>query len=339
MAVIRPVLWRTIERKLKGFNGNKAPLIAGHKLLYRCNLECKMCPFWRRKDEQLLTVEEEVKMMESMKRAGVSFLGFEGGEPLLRNDVQDILAESHKRFHTSMVTNGWLLKNKLKSIEDYLDYMFVSIDGIGSLHDKMRGVSGSFDKAIEGVKAARGHISLSLSSTITEENYFQAKDLVLLAEKLGVGINFQIAYNYSTAEKESPGMDKLKEAVQTLALMKEKGYKIVNSKEYFQAVTNSWFNGNGWKCKPWLTMNVDPLGNLVMPCYVLNEYNGSSKVWDVDIVKVWNNYNWEEYESCNKCALSCYLEPSLFTWKNPSMIKERIIDGLMDYVRVEASTA
>ncbi len=339
MAVVRPVLWRTIQRKLKGFNGNKAPLIAGHKLLYRCNLECKMCPFWRRKDEELLTVEEEVRMMESIRKAGVSFLGFEGGEPLLRNDISDILSESHKRFHTSIVTNGWLLKNKLKDISDYLDYMFVSIDGIGEVHDKMRGVSGSFDKAMEGIKAAKGHISLSLSATITEENYFQAKDLVLLAEKLGVAINFQIAYNYSTAEKESPGKAKLNEAIQTLAMMKQKGYKIVNSKEYFEAVSNSWFHGIEWKCKPWLTMNVDPLGNLVMPCYVLNEYNGSGKVWDLDIVKIWNSYNWEEYESCNKCALSCYLEPSLFSWKNPSMIRERIIDGLMDYVHTEALPA
>ena len=332
MAMIKPVLWRTIERKFKGFNGSKAPLIAGHKLLYKCNLECKICPFWRRKDEDLLSVEDELRMMEALKKGGVSFLGFEGGEPLLRNDIQDILVESHKRFHTSIVTNGWLLKTKLKSIENYVDYMFVSIDGIGELHDKMRAISGSFNKAMEGIKAAKGHISIALSSTITEENYFQAKDLVLMANKLGVPINFQIAYNYSTAEKESPEMGKLKQAIEVLLGMKEKGYWIVNSKEYFQAVTNSWFNGIEWKCKPWLTMNIDPLGNLVMPCYVLNEYKGKSKVWDIDIVKVWNNYNWAEFESCNKCALSCYLEPSLFTWKNPTMIKERIIDGLIDYI-------
>ena len=52
---------------------------------------------------------------------------------------------------------------------------------------------------MEGIRAAKGHISIALSSTITEENYFQAKDLVLMANKLGVPINFQIAYNYSTA--------------------------------------------------------------------------------------------------------------------------------------------
>ena len=75
MAMIKPVLWRTIERKFKGFNGSKAPLIAGHKLLYKCNLECKMCPFWRRKDEELLSVEDEVRMMEVLKKEGFHFWG------------------------------------------------------------------------------------------------------------------------------------------------------------------------------------------------------------------------------------------------------------------------
>ena len=42
-----------------------------------------------------------------------------------------------------------------------------------------------------------------------------------------------------------------------------------------------------WRCKPWLTINIDPSGRIVQPCYVLNEYKGDLKVWDVDIRKVW----------------------------------------------------
>ena len=125
MALIRPVVARGILRTMKMSTGSKMPLIAGHKLLYECNLRCKMCPFWRREDEKLLDIDEEVKMMESLKRAGVSFLGFEGGEPLLRNDIGEILHESFRRFHTSMVTNGWLLKQKIRSISDDLNYLFV----------------------------------------------------------------------------------------------------------------------------------------------------------------------------------------------------------------------
>ncbi|HLH85858.1 MAG TPA: DUF3463 domain-containing protein, partial [Thermoplasmataceae archaeon] len=118
--------------------------------------------------------------------------------------------------------------------------------------------------------------------------------------------------------------------------MKKSGYPIIESKEYFTSVINSWFGQESWKCKPWLTINVDPQGRVVLPCYVLNEYTGSKRIWEMDLQAVWDSVNWSEYETCNKCALSCYLEPSLFSWGNPSMVKERIIDSIVSYIRSPA---
>ena len=79
MSLIKPVLGRGFTRSFKGIIHKRMPVIAGHKLLYRCNLECKMCPFWRREDEALLSLEDEVRMLDSLKKAGVLFMGFEGG--------------------------------------------------------------------------------------------------------------------------------------------------------------------------------------------------------------------------------------------------------------------
>jgi hypothetical protein len=76
-----------------------------------------------------------------------------------------------------------------------------------------------------------------------------------------------------------------------------------------------------------------------MPCYVLQEYNGQLPVWDVDVRALWNSFDWERYESCNKCALACYLEPSLFSWANPSMLKERVFDATLDYLHYRRRSA
>ncbi len=332
MALLRPVFLRSIWRSVQRGGGGKAPIIAGHKLLYRCNLECAMCPFWRREDENLLTVEEEIRMMDSLVRAGVSFLGFEGGEPLLRRDLPEILAESHRRFHTSVVTNGWLLRNRIDDIAPYLDLLFVSLDGIGELHDRLRGIPRSFEKAVEGIRAARGRVPVAISSTITSENMDDAEKIVTLAQRLGVRVTFQVAYNYSTAGSLAPAGQHLKQTLERLLVLKEQGAPIIESREYFASVINSWFRGVPWRCKPWLTMNVDPQGRIVLPCYTLREYGGSEYVWDVDIRQLWNTFNWAPYEGCNKCALACYLEPSLFTWTNPTMIRERIIDPIVAYI-------
>ncbi|BAB59444.1 molybdopterin cofactor biosynthetic protein [Thermoplasma volcanium GSS1] len=332
MAIIEPIIGRSIKRKMGGMRGKKMPFIAGHKLLYTCNLRCDMCPFWRRKDERLLSIDEEIMMMDSLASAGVSFMGFEGGEPLLRNDLEDILRESHRRFHTSLVTNGWLLKNRASSIAKYLDYLFVSIDGLKETHDKQRGVPGSFEHALEGIEEAKKYVQVAISTTITTYNMNEITKVVELAKDLGVGINVQVSYDYSTANNLSPEKKALYDVLLSLKKMKEDGYPIVNSKEYFDTLISSWYYGIKWACKPWSTVNIDPQGRIVMPCYVLNEYAGSSKVWETDIVRLWNTYDWSQYESCNKCSLSCYLEPSIFSWKKLSMVNERIIGSIANYI-------
>jgi radical SAM family uncharacterized protein len=332
MAILRPVVIRGVARSARRLGGRKLPLIAGHKLLYRCNLECGMCPFWRREDEELLTVAEEVRMLNSLAEAGVSFMGFEGGEPLLRHDLPAILKESNDRFHTSLVTNGWLLRQRLAEVRPYLEHLFVSLDGIGPMHDMLRGIPRSFDRAVEGIELAREHLPTSISSTLTKANLSQAEAIVELAERLHVRVTFQVAYDYSTAEAMSPLREELRETLERLRQLKLDGAPILQSKEYFDAILASWFGGKGWRCKPWLTINIDPQGRIVMPCYVLREYSGTKPVWDVDVAELWNSFDWSEWETCNKCALSCYLEPSLFSWGNPTMVGERLVEPMTFYI-------
>jgi radical SAM family uncharacterized protein len=326
VALVRPVIVRGLARSARRLGGRKLPLIAGHKLLYRCNLACGMCPFWRREDGALLSVADEVRLLDTLAESGVSFMGFEGGEPLLRKDLVPILRASHDRFHTSLVTNGWLLRSRLDEVRPYLEHVFVSLDGIGPTHDRLRGIPGSYDRAVEGITLARKHLPTSISSTLTRANLAQAEAIVELAEKLRVKVTFQVAYDYSTAETQSPLRTELRATLSRLLELKRNGAPIMQSPEYFEAVLASWFQGESWHCKPWLTINIDPQGRIVMPCYAVGEYSGDRPIWDVDIPELWNSFDWSEWERCNKCALSCYLEPSIFSWGNPSMVHERLVE-------------
>ncbi len=333
MSVLRPVVLRGLSRSLSGLRSERRPVLAGHKLLYRCNLTCGMCPFWRREDDPLLSVQDEVRMMEALVRAGVSFLGFEGGEPLLRPDLPEILEEAHARFHTSLVTNGWLLPQRIRAIRDHLEYLFVSLDGIGATHDRLRGNPRSFERAVAGIRSVGGDVPVAISHTVTQENLGHAERLVGLAEELGVRITVQVAYTYSTATALTPALTSLRPTLERLLELKRSGAPLLESTDYFEALLGSWYGNRPWKCRPWMTINIDPSGRIVMPCYVLQEYNGQVPVWDVDIRKVWNSFPWDRYAACNRCALACYLEPSLFSWANPSMVRERVLDAAVDYLR------
>ena len=333
MTVLRPVVLRGLARSISGLRGERRPVLAGHKLLYRCNLECGMCPFWRREDEPLLSVREEVRMMDALARAGVSFLGFEGGEPLLRPDLPAILEEAHARFHTSVVTNGWLLSNRIREIRDHLEYLFVSLDGIGETHDRLRGTPRSYERAVAGIRAVGEDVPVAISHTVTGENLGHAERLVTLADELGVRITVQVAYDYSTADPLAPGKELLRPTLERLLALKRAGAPILESVDYFEALLGSWYGSDPWKCRPWMTINIDPSGRIVMPCYVLQEYHGKVPVWDVDVRELWNSFDWERYGSCNKCALACYLEPSLFSWSNPTMLRERVLEATVEYLR------
>ena len=339
MAVVKPVVLRSLNRAIRNLAGEKSPVIAGHKLLYRCNLACKMCPFWRREDEELLGLPDEIRVMEALARAGVSFLGFEGGEPLLRRDVGAILKEAHARFHTSLVTNGWLLEQRLSEVAPHLDLLFVSLDGIGETHDRLRGIPRSFERAVQGMRASRGDVPTVISHTVTRENAEQAERVVELAERLDVGITVQIAYDYRTADAMSPKPEQLRPVIERLRDLRKSGAPLLESVDYFDAILGSWYGAKPWRCKPWLTINIDPSGRIVLPCYVLQEYQGSMPVWDVDVRKLWNSFNWAPYESCNKCALACYLEPSLFRWTDLASLRDRVVEGSVHYLRRTARSS
>ena len=73
-------------------------------------------------------------------------VAFEGGEPLLRQDLVDILAFSRSLpLHTSLITNGTLLESRIDEIAPYINgVVYVSLDGLEKTHDAIRGVSGTF---------------------------------------------------------------------------------------------------------------------------------------------------------------------------------------------------
>jgi MoaA/NifB/PqqE/SkfB family radical SAM enzyme len=110
--------------------GVKAPFFCGHKLTYNCNLKCKICPFWKRHEVDS-NLEQEKTILKHIYNSGACGVAFEGGEPLLRKDLENILKFSRSLpLHTSLITNGTLLQSRIEEIAPYINgVVYVSIDG------------------------------------------------------------------------------------------------------------------------------------------------------------------------------------------------------------------
>jgi len=289
--------------------GVKAPLFGGHKLTYNCNLKCKMCPFWKRSSENLST-QKEKEILKQIYDSGVCAIGFEGGEPLLRKDLTEILAYSRSLpLHTSLVTNGTLLKSRIDEIAPYINgIVFVSLDGLEKTHDLIRGVNGCFKEAVQGITAAKRKVSVTINMTIMADNIHEVEDTVKLAKDLGVRIVLSVAHEYCNANASSPQADEIKKIAKQLIELKRKGYPIMNSINYFKVMAKE----KNWQCKPWAMVNIDPYGNVVLPCYVHNDYYASSvSIFETGIKSAVSGFDWEKIKNCRKCSLHCYVEPSL----------------------------
>lgn len=125
----------------------------------KCNLKCRHCFYWKNtnKDNEEFSIDELEKILPTMGK--FSFVSLTGGEPFLRTDISEIvnfLVNINKVGRISIPTNGYatesIVDRTKKILEICRDKSFVlvkvSLDGIGEAHDDIRGVKGSFDKAV-----------------------------------------------------------------------------------------------------------------------------------------------------------------------------------------------
>lgn len=123
----------------------------------RCNLACLHCyaaaanrPFPRE-----LTTAEARAFIADLGDFGVPVLLLSGGEPLLREDLFELVELAHQRgIRTTLSTNGTLItRDVAQRIKDVgFGYVGISLDGIGPTHDYFRGQEGSFEAALEGIR-------------------------------------------------------------------------------------------------------------------------------------------------------------------------------------------
>ena len=267
-----------------------------------------MCPFWKRLSEDS-SLEREKTILKQIYDSGTCGIAFEGGEPLLRKDLVEILAFARSLpLHTSLITNGTLLESKVEEIAPYINgVIYVSLDGLEETHDKIRGVSGCFKKAVRGITASTQRVPVTINTTIMAENLTEIEGIVKLAKELNSRISVAVAHEYCNAKASTPTTAEIAKISRELIEMKKKGYPLVNSINYFKVIAKE----KNWKCKPWALINVGPEGNLVLPCYVRNEYATSVSVLETNIKTAIAGFNWKETRNCQNCSLHCYVEPSM----------------------------
>lgn len=206
---LTPYLMQYRLNRWFGFK-NFSPMTVTFSVTAACQSKCKTCQIGNlycqdpRRAEQDLTLEEIEKIFKTMKP--VYFFNISGGEPFMRDDLPEIVELACKYLKPKVIhtpTNAILTKKIIENTEKILKIIHnydskvqftvkPSIDGVGELHDEIRGVPGNFRylmNTINGLKELEKKYDtfhLELGTVISNFNLEYLDEIEDFVHSLGV---------------------------------------------------------------------------------------------------------------------------------------------------------
>ncbi len=227
---MKPYIYLPIWYVKTKFFGQKKPLQTVLFITNECNLECRHCCVYS-KDHIISKSYDQIKEeLEYSYKLGSRFVDFEGGEPFLwkENDknINDLLLLAKKIgfFSTTVTTNA-----QLPISGSLADSIWISLDGIGSFHDAIRG-SGAFEKLEKNITLS-DHSNLHTNMVVNNVNFSNVKDTIEWVKnnpKLkSIAINLHTPFPGTETLMLSP--EQRETVLNEVIKLKKMGYPIMNS--------------------------------------------------------------------------------------------------------------
>lgn len=302
----------------------------------RCNLKCKMCDGGQEDEnsmfyKNLRGAESGIMPIESFKiiidkvKRFKPFIGIPAMEPLMYPHIIEAVEYIRSQgLRCSLATNGTFLEPMSESlVKAGLTKIVISLDGPPAVHDKIRGVPGTYEKAVNGIrkldeikrKLGRHEPNVYLNYVIQEDNYASIEEFAAgLPMEALTQVDFRVMF-YCTEELAKKHNQQYGDKYDATTACLAGGIKLDNVNtnvlhEQIQKVTA----GYGGKCKfffnhgreglykhyhepevfldatrcvmQWYTMQINTDGNVIPPqrCY----HNILGNILKQDFDEIWN---------------------------------------------------
>lgn len=179
---------KELPSHLLQFSADKKPIVVWN-VGRRCNLKCVHCYSHSQDIEYTdeLTTDEAKSFIDTLGEFDIPVILFSGGEPLMRRDIFELGKHARNAgLRVVISTNGTMITTetaeKLKQID--LSYVGVSLDGLRETNDKFRGVPGTYDRALAGIRNSQEvGLKVGLRFTITKRNVHDIPGIFDLLEE------------------------------------------------------------------------------------------------------------------------------------------------------------
>ena len=281
---------------------------------YRCMARCNMCDCWKDPSKP----EEEITIDTIKKLPKMVYVNITGGEPFLRNDLEDIIKVLYTKTNRIVVsTNGFLTKRILEVCSKFPKLgIRISIEGLEETNNAIRGLPDGWKKGYETLKTLveNGHSDVGFGMTVQDMNCHDLIKLYRLSEEMGMEFATATLHNSFYFRKNDNKIDDKYEVAKCFEELINALLKSKSPKKWFRAYFNhgliNYIYGNKRLLPCEMGKNaffIDPYSEVV-PC------NGTSckicmgnlknQSWD----ELWNSSQRKEAQKqARNCGKQCWM--------------------------------
>ncbi len=289
------------------------PILCNYYVTYRCNAFCGFCHFGdhaRYAQTKHADTDIVLRNLPALKKIGVRFIDFTGGEPLLHPDIAVLTGAAHELgMKTSITTNGLLYPKFAEALRGSVYLLHFSLDGArADTHDVSRGVA-CFDRVIESIRLARSLGEFpDLLFTVTDTNVGEIEDVYALAREHGLILVLNPVFEYFRKEDLSDT---------SMAIMTRMASKpgVYLNPSFLTLRRQGGNDPANPSCRAVSRVVViSPENEILLPCYhhhfeALPIGDDLAGAWKSERVR-WHRSQEGRHAFCAGCTINCYFEPS-----------------------------
>jgi MoaA/NifB/PqqE/SkfB family radical SAM enzyme len=294
--------------KVKLYNHPRLdPLILAYFVTFRCNFKCTYCGYSRQNYSQKFSEvgTQTAKKIMAICRKAVPAIAFSGGEPLIRDDIVEIVkfAKALNYKPISLFTNTLLLPQREEILDD-IDFLQMSLDTLDEKkQDRINGRTGVGKKVKEHIQRyallqREKNFRINMNCVIGTHNIDDVPDLIDFAIESNVRLTISPQLDESGGPVKELFSKKIEKkyinVITKILETKSKNNVILDIRPFLEHLKNF----QSFKCYPSLSARVYPDGSFIFPCPNLCN----------NIINVFEAGSWENIMKAigNSFSLNCY---------------------------------
>ncbi len=181
------------------------PLVCNYYLTFKCNDASELNDLWQKKELQEMPETAAALVKENLRRLkklGLFAVNFAGGEPLLYDELPEVLRASKRSgFFNILTTNGILYEGRARDITPFIDNLVFSLDSpFPAEHNRIKGTD-CYQAVMDGIRTAKQlGKSPIIGFTVTRDTVGLLPEMDDLSRNLGVLLWINPVYNWAGLE-------------------------------------------------------------------------------------------------------------------------------------------